>query len=270
MNKHEPAPHETAQLSLAQEKGAQLAAPSDQPAPLNVAAVLEAAVKGGVTGENVSVVKELVALQERMEARAAEKAFARAFNALQAEMPSVIAKKPVMNSAEKGGGVRYVFAPFEDIMEQVRPFLLKHGFTVSFSMQANDGRVTIACTLMHVDGHSKTNASSVRIGKGPPGSTETQADGAASTYAKRFALCDALNIVIEKDNDGTPEDAKNLGAPIDRDRVTVLKEQIAELGGDACQSMVLQLAGVQKLEDIGEAQYPVIIRALEMRRAKKK
>lgn len=242
-----------------------LAAPS-QGSGISVAQILQAAVSGGVNAENVAVVKELVALQERMDAREAEKAFARAFNALQMEMPPIMAMKPVLNRDKT---LRYKFAPYEDIHEQVKPLLLKHGFTVSFTMSIAEGRVTQTCTLMHVDGHSRANSSTVRIGSGPPGSTETQADGAASTYAKRFAFCDALNIVIEKDNDGIPDDAKNLGAPIGPDKITVLREQIADLGGDPCLTMVLKLAGVDRIEQVADAQYPVIMRALEMRRAKK-
>lgn len=264
-DKSQPPSHELS-LAPANERGTgQIVERKDQAPALDVAAVLKAAVQGGVTAENVAVVKELVALQERMQAKEAEKAFARAFNALQAEMPAVQAVKPVKNN---DGSLRYRFAPYEDIMEQVRPFLLKHGFTLSFSMTAADGRITQSCRLTHIDGHSQTNSSSVRIGKGPPGSSETQGDGAASTYAKRFALCDCLNIVIEKDSDGTPTDARDLGAPIGQDKIQYLRESLAEAGGS--EEGLLKLAGVAKFEDIGEAVYPVLVRALEARKRNKK
>lgn len=244
---------------------AQLAQQSEQPPTLNVAAVLQAAVAGGVSADNVAVVEKLIALQERMEERAGQKAFARAFNALQAEMPAVQAVKPV---PDRDGNIKYHFAPFEHIMEQVRPFLLKHGFTLSFSMTADEGRITQSCKLTHVDGHSQSNSSSVRIGKGPPGASETQADGAASTYAKRFALCDALNIVIEKDGDGVPHDAKVIGAPIGEDKIQYLRESLAEAGGT--EAGLLSLAGATRFEEIGEAVYPVLVRALEARKRNKK
>jgi hypothetical protein len=64
------------------------------------------------------------------------------------------------------------------------------------------------CTLQHIGGHSNSNEFAVRVGNGPPGATDTQADGAAGTYAKRFALCDALNIVIEHDSDAKAEGGK--------------------------------------------------------------
>lgn len=255
------APQESAELSLAPRGGGQLAERKSAPDALNVAAVLQAAVQGGVTAENVAVVKELVALQERMEAREAEKAFARAFNALQAEMPPVQAVKPV---PDRDGNIKYHFAPYEHIMEQVRPFLLKHGFAVSFSMTADEGRITQTCKLSHVEGYSQSNSSSVRIGKGPPGSSETQGDGAASTYAKRFAFCDALNIVIEKDNDGTPTDARNIGAPIAADKVVYLRELVRETKSD--EAKFLAFARVSKYEEIGTSDYPRLVQALEKKR----
>lgn len=248
---------------LSTEQPAELAAPSGPAPVLNVAEILQAAVQGGVTGDKVAVVKELVALQERMEQRAAEKAFARAFNALQADMPSVQAASVVKNN---DGSERYKFAEYADIMGHVRPFLLKHGFTVAFSMKVDEGRVTQICALTHVDGHSKSNEFSVRIGKGPPGSSESQADGAAGTYAKRHALCSALNIVIEKDTDGVATDAREIGAPIPPDKVQYLREQCRELGGNA-EAQLLNVAGVAKLEQIGEAIYPVLIRMIDGRRA---
>lgn len=255
------APNNPTDMQLAAPQGAQLAhSPSAAPA-LDVASVLQAAVQGGVTAENVAVVKELVALQERMQAKEAEKAFARAKHAMQAEMPPIQAVKPV---PDRDGNIKYHFAPFEHIMEQVRPFLLKHGFSLSFSMEATDGRITQTCKLTHVDGHSQSNSSSVRIGKGPPGASETQADGAASTYAKRFALCDALNIVIERDSDGNHTDAKVIGAPIAPDKVVYLRELVKETKSD--EAKFLAFAGVKRFEDIGEADYPRVVAALERKR----
>lgn len=243
-------PHQPGQLAEAQ-----------PPQQLNVAAVLAAAVSQGVTAENVAVVKELVALQERMEGRESERQFARAFNALQAEMPAIRAVTPV---PDKMGNIKYHFAKYEDIMEQVRPLLLKHGFTVSFSMSYADDRVTQTCTLMHIGGHSRSNPFTVRIGSGPPGASAAQADGAAGTYAKRHALCNALNIIVDQDSDGVPTDAKVIGAPIAPDKVQYLKELVKETKSD--EAKFLAFARVTKYEDIGEADYPRLVAALEKKR----
>lgn len=172
----------------------------------SVALMLQTVIEKGVTAENVAALESLVGLYDRMQAKQAEKQFAKAFAELQSEMPRVVATKPVPN---KDGTVRYRFAPYEEILEQVQPYLSKHGFSVSFNSSVGDGRMTATCTLRHISGHSQSNQFSVRIGQGPPGATETQADGSAKTYAKRGALSDALNIVVDHD-----DDARMIGKPI--------------------------------------------------------
>jgi hypothetical protein len=198
---------------------------SVQRAAPSIAGMLQGVIERGVTAENVAAVEQIVKLYEHMEAKDSEKAFAQAFNALQSEMGVIRAMKPVPNN---DGSVRYHFAPFEDIMEQVRPQLEKHGFTVTFSTDYAEGRLVKLCTLQHIGGHSKTNKFAVRIGSGPPKATESQADGAASTYAKRFALCDALNIVCEKDTDARAE-----GAAIDEERAQELQRRVTESESNA-------------------------------------
>lgn len=210
--------------------------------------MMQAVIKGGVTPENVSALKELAALHERMEDKRAEREFATAFNALQAETPRVKAMKAVPGN---DGNVRYHFAPYEDIMDAVAPLLQKHGFTVRFSMKFSDGRVTQICTLQHTSGHSKDNEFSVRVGQGPPKSSEAQGDGAAATYAKRFALCSCLNITIEKDSDARVEGGKITQAQADD-----LRTRVRASGAD--EARFLAFAGASKYEDIVEAKYAML------------
>lgn len=231
-----------------------------QPGP-NLGLMLQAAIDKGITTENVAVLEKMLDLLERQQSRDAEREFAQAFNRLQAEMPKIVAATSV---PDRDGNLKYKFAKYEDIMVAVRPLLLRHGFTVSFSMTCPDGRVAQECTLRHVGGHAQRNSFAVRIGKGPPGASEPQSDGAASTYAKRFALCNALNIIIEQDSDGAPPDARLEGEPIPSEKVQYLREQVQEIGADA--SRFLKLAGVARFEDITEGTYPVLIRFLESKK----
>jgi hypothetical protein len=241
-------------------------APSQLPAEISpqmpVASMLEAAIKGGVTAENVAVVERLTALYERMQAKDAENKFTAAFVALQSEMPRITADKTV---PDKYGNLKYKFAPYESIMDAVRPLLQKHGFTVTFSMSYSEGRVIQRCTLQHIAGHSRTNEFAARIGNGPPGSSEAQGDGAASTYAKRFAFCNALNITIESDSDGK-NDIRNDGEVIPDDKVQYLRERVKETGFH--EGSFLKLAGVNSYEEIRQGSYEVLTRALDMKARK--
>lgn len=233
--------------------------------PANPAELIREVIKSGLNSESVGVVERLVALAERQEARQAEKDFNAAFNALQSEMPVIKAEKPVAGKDKVTGQefIKYHFAPYEDIMEQVKPLLLRHGFSVSFSMGFNEGRVIQNCTLAHIGGHSRTNTFMARIGSGPPGSSEAQGDGAASTYAKRFALCNALNIICERDTDGA--DARKEGKPITEDQALWLEDMVKQTKSDKV--AFLKYAGAPTFESIGSERFDALSRSLNKKLA---
>lgn len=231
--------------------------PLARPSP-SVGDMLQAMVDRGITGENVEALKAMVELKERVDAREAEKEFARAFAALQSDMPAVKAMQPVNC---KDGTLKYRFAPYEEIMSQVQPLLQKHGFSVSFSTDYAENRLVKSCTLTHAGGHSRTNKFAVRIGSGPPGCTETQGDGAASTYAKRFALCDALNIQIDHDTDARAE-----GDTIAKEQAEELAHRVEMLGTD--KTKFLKLAHAPSFGEIKSAVYPILDDFLRAKEAK--
>lgn len=204
-------------------------------------------IERGITQENVAALEKLADLYERLQDKDAERQFAAAFVALQAEIPGIEATKPVPN---KDGTIRYRFAPYEVIMEAVRPVLLKHGFTLTFSSDVKEGRVIQTCTLQHVGGHKRSNSFGARIGHGPPGASEAQGDGAASSFAKRYALCDALNIVIETDQDARAEGS---ATPITKDEAHYLKELVAETKSD--EAAFLKFSGAATYAEIGADRY---------------
>lgn len=214
-------------------------------APPSVGQMLAAVIERGVSNDNVDALGKLVDLYERVEAKNAEKAFAAAFVALQSEVPNVKATKGVPSN---DGTIRYHFAPYEEIMHQVAPILQKNGFTVTFSMDYRENRLIQTCTLMHVGGHSRSNTFAVRVGSGPPKASECQADGAASTYAKRFALCAALNIVIDSDTDARAE-----GSPVTKAQADELEHRVKMTNSNVVQ--FLKFAGAAKFSEIMSSRY---------------
>lgn len=206
------------------------------------AQMLQAVVEGKITDANLATFKQLMAMN-------AEREFSAAFVALQADMPRIVAKTAVPNN---DGTVRYKFAAYEDIMEQVRPYLQRHGFTLAFSQRFSEGtpqRLVAICTLTHTGGHSRSNEFAVRVGSGPPKASEAQADGAAGTYAKRFALCNALNIVIEKDSD-----AKAEGAPITAEEAADLEKRV-RASGMPVDIFLKFCGGAKSFSEIAESHY---------------
>ena len=45
------------------------------------------------------------------------------------------------------------YAKFEDINEAIKPILQKHGFAITYKIDAKDGIITVTGILVHRDGH---------------------------------------------------------------------------------------------------------------------
>lgn len=215
--------------------------------PITELELMDRMIDRGVTPENVAAFGELVKLRERMEARNAEKQFNIAFSAMQAEIKKVQAIRPV---PAKDGSIKYKVAPLEDIDSQARPIYQKHGFSVSFSEGADKpGKVTKLCILSHISGHKRENSFTLRVGSGPYGASESQADAAAHSAAKRGALCDALNIIIGHQED----DARIEGAPITAEQAAELRERVRQTASD--EKAFLKYAGAKTYEEIPSTAY---------------
>jgi len=229
-----------------------------EPTPL--ALIAKMVESGQLTPESVSVVKELVALKEHMEDRQSENDFAVSFAAMQGELGVFQATKIVPG---KDGKKRYAFAPYEEIMAGVKPLLQKFGFSVSFSTEFKDNRVCQTCTLQHISGHHRDYKAYTRVGSGPPGATESQADGAAMTYGKRYALCNALNITVEHDTDARME-----GGPVTPEQAETLWRLVQESGAN--EQAFLKHAGACDYAEIGSNRYADLLESLERKLRQKK
>jgi hypothetical protein len=220
------------------------------PAP-DFGRLLETVVTQGLTTESVAVVERIAALYENMEKRNAEKAFAASFVALQNELPVIVASTEIPNRGK--------YERFEDVMRQVGPLLVKHGFAVSFTQGTEGARITQTCHLRHVAGHSQSNTFAVRVGG--KADSETQADCKASTTAKRNALLNALNIVIRQDMLQDEDDARIEGSPISWEQAEFLREQVRETKSD--EASFLRFAGASSYEGIMSSKYDMLVAALE-------
>ena len=226
-----------------------------QPTPL---ALMQQVIAAGITPESVVVMERLVALDREMKRDAAAVEFAGAFSRLQASLKSFVPTKKV---PDKNGGTRYTYLPYDEIMREVQPLAEREGLSISFSTDFAEGRIIQTCTLTHASGHSKDYKAFVRAGAGPYGATETQADGAAMTYAKRYALCNALNIVVERDTDGV--DARKEGPPVSFEQAETLRELVRDTGSD--EAAFLKYANAKTYSEIGSARYQELFRALDKR-----
>lgn len=220
--------------------------------------LLAAVVSQGITPASVEVMERLCALREREEKRNAEREFAEAFLRLQQQLPTIQGTREI---PDKSGKVKFRYANFDDIDLIVRPICLTNGFTYAFSERAiAEGRVTVVMTLTHVGGHSRDIPYSVRIGSGPPGTNESQADMGGHSYAQRGAIESglALRIVGAKSESA---DARNIGGAITPEKAADLRLRAESLGAtQAARMLRLALAGRDNgtWEEVGSANLAIV------------
>lgn len=150
------------------------------------------------TSVDIEKFERLMAMRERLEAQAAQ----RAFNAAIAEAKSEI--EPITRNATGHNDKRY--ADFSAIAKAIDPILAKNGLTYRFrSSQAE--RISVTCILSHVGGHFEETTLS-----GPPdtsgGKNAIQSIGSSLTYLQRYSLIQMLGLATSNDDDGKKADAK--------------------------------------------------------------
>jgi hypothetical protein len=119
--------------------------------------------------------------------------------------------------------------------------------------------MVMRCTITHVGGHSRVTSQFMRVGA-VYGANDAQNDGATATMARRYALCSALNIVIERDTDGK-EDARVEGQPISFEMAETLRDLVKETKSD--ESKFLAYAGAKTYDEIGQNRYQELFRSLQ-------
>ena len=117
------------------------------------------------------------------------------------------AKKSSYNSFGK-----YHFRKAEDILEATKPFLLKHGVTVTLNEELimTDPVPTIKSTATISDGKDSINATAVvGVDLNQKGMQTAQQFGAASSYGKKYALGNLFLIDDTADADSTNSHGKS-------------------------------------------------------------
>lgn len=202
----------------------------------------------------LSIVKEMLEIRNKEEARQAEKDFIAAFAELQRKIPHIKATYAVPTAS---GGVKFRGAHLIDIMRQVEPLLAEHGFSIMFESASSTGdaesrTVSQTCVLMHVYGHSKKSTSCVRVGGRFDSSA--QMDAGAYTTAKRLAVCDMLNIHIDR------SDVAILGDFITAEQAASFASRVAASGTD--KAKFLSFAQAESFETIRTAKVGVLDKML--------
>lgn len=172
-------------------------------------------------GADVGTIERLMAVRRELQAAEAKKAFDESMGRFQAECPTIVKSKNVME--KNSDSVRYRFAPLDHIVKVVRPLLQQYGFSYQIDAEVESGWVKAACRVTHNLGHSETSSFKVPV---DPKSfmSEPQKFASALTFAKRYAFTNAFGILTgDHDNDGRTD---NMG-----DGPEVVKKLTTELWG---------------------------------------
>jgi hypothetical protein len=147
-------------------------------------------------GASVETMEKLMNLQDRWESKMAKRAFDEAMAKFQALCPTIKKDKTVNNKPDKDGRVtlRYKFAPLDSIVAQVKRILQDCGFSYTITAKMEGNQITAICKVTHSLGHSEE--SSFQVPTDPDAYMNIQQKvGAALTFAKRYAFCNAFGIM---------------------------------------------------------------------------
>lgn len=211
-----------------------------------------------------SKLEKMLDMQERMQNRQAEAAFAEAVAAAKGEIPEII-KDKLVDFGEGKDRTTYMHEGFDTIAKAVDPILARHGLSYRFaSSQGDGGYITVTCILQHrLGGKSETPLGASPDSSGRKGNL--QAIGSTITYLQRYTLKLALGIGATMDDDG-------MGALPDNDR-KITGEQFMNLKALMEQArmtepQLLARAKIQSLEAMPLHKYGAAVALLE--RAKQK
>lgn len=162
---------------------------------LSIEQIIVEAVRAGTP---VETMERLLAMRNTLKAERAQEAFFAALSAFQAECPVIQKTKKVLN--KDGKSVRYLYAPLDSIVEQVKALLEKNGFSYALDSVVEPGWVTAVCRTIHREGHSETSTFKVPV-NADSYMNEAQKVASALTFCSRYAFRNAFGILTGDEDD---------------------------------------------------------------------
>ena len=220
--------------------------------------ILNSAVQGGVTSENVAVVERIIAMRREEVAHEAKAKFNRAFFELRQELGGMdfYADKAAMNN----GKVAYRYCSETELSAGLEPVLFKHGFAMMFGQRSEDGKIVAEVTLIHKDGHEEKREFAVRSGSTNAMKDATAADTGAATSAWRHLVIKLFGL---KSRICESDDARNLGdtaKKITKEQADELEHRLKMVNGKVHD--FLTLAGAPSFAEIPAVNYAICDRLL--------
>ena len=211
--------------------------------------------------------EKLLAMQERMEAREAE----RQFNQAMMRLPPIHVKKngtidltSKEDRAAGRAGKSVPFAKWEDMAAVVEPLLEREGFRLSFDSiprPGDGGGLIVTGRLSHRDGHGRTASMPLPLDSGP-GRNNLQAIGSTLSYGKRYAAEMLLNIVRDGADDDGVRGGQRFIAPDQAQEIAALMKRAGRQEGPFLDRLFG--GSLHSIEEIETGAFVVVKNALNM------
>lgn len=158
---------------------------------------------------DIDKMERLMVMHQQHQDRLAKQAFDAAMSEMQKKLP-VIRERGAIR--DKFKNVQSTYALWEDINEQLKPILAKHGFALSFRIPRGATGVEVEGVLSHKDGHRETT--SILLPADATGSKNAvQAVASSVSYGKRYTAGALLNFTTTGEDDDGQNAGKKPDAP---------------------------------------------------------
>lgn len=117
--------------------------------------------------------------------------------ALQSELKTIPHNRNVEVKMKAGGKYTYRYTTFDAMLDEIRPLLVKHGFSLTNSTSVDGGSLFLQVVLEYKDGAQRTTTLPVPVTADPRGL------GANLSYMRRYGAACLLGLAFEEeDTDG--------------------------------------------------------------------
>ena len=150
---------------------------------------------------DLAKLEKMLDMKERLEEKAARRAFDMAMAEAKSEIPPILKSGTVDYTNNKGERTHFKHETLDGIAKVVDPILSKHGLSYRYRSKQDNGQLYVTCIVAHRDGFSEETT----LQGGPDsgaGKNNYQAVGSAATYLQRYTLKLALGLSAAKDDDG--------------------------------------------------------------------
>lgn len=163
-------------------------------------AIMELAIGEGA---DIAQLEKLMELQERWEKNEAKKAYDKALAAFKAKKITITKGSKVGYDHKQGGGsTSYSYAPLDKVVEKIGPELARHGLSLTWRTEQDNGSIKVTAVLAHELGHyeeTSLHAAPDASGRKNP----VQAVGSTISYLERYtALAITGCATSDMDDDG--------------------------------------------------------------------